>query len=421
MTNTSEHDSKNRQKLPDHIKDWEGSSAYVEQGRHWSSALIWLCTVLFGGTLLWAFTARIDQTVTVRGRLEPSGSVREVESPSAGVVSKVFVKDGELVRQGQPLFDVEAKGLASRRQALESTLSLFRLQSQTLKDILRSGGDPALFKPLPVIPSVTDSEFDQQLRTARQQSQQYRSLLEQLSLRLKSRRESLSLQEAITNDLETLYEQGGMARNQFFRQKNRVQEAKAELATLEEERSKVIGQLASQLNQIDRQTIQIEAQLVGLRETISYRTIRAPISGKVFDARVAPQTVINADQSVLKLVPANRLQAKVEVSDRDIGFVRVGLPVSVSVDSFPSGEFGYIKGTLVKLGSDALPPDQQSRVYRFPATVKLEEQSVLSGEQKLNLQSGMGVSANIKLRSRPVITIISDMFTKHLDGVKRFR
>ena len=99
--------------------------------------------------LLWAFTARIDQTVTVRGRLEPSGSVRDVESPSAGVVSKVFVKDGQQVQQGQPLFDVEAKGLASRRQALETTLSLFELQSQTLKDILRSGGDPGRFQPLP--------------------------------------------------------------------------------------------------------------------------------------------------------------------------------------------------------------------------------------------------------------------------------
>jgi len=97
------------------------------------------------------------------------------------------------------------------------------------------------------------------------------------------------------------------------------------------------------------------------------------------------------------------------------------LPVSVSVDSFPSGEFGYIKGSLTKLGSDALPPDQRSQTYRFPAIVKLEEQSVLSGDQKLNLQSGMGVSANIRLRSRPVITIISDMFTKQLDGVKRFR
>ena len=149
--------------------------------------------------------------------------------------------------------------------------------------------------------------------------------------------------------------------------------------------------------------------------------MRAPIDGKVFDAKISPQTVVNGDQTVLKLVPANRLQAKVEISDSDIGFVKVGLPVNVSVDSFPSGEFGYIKGSLIKLGSDVLPPDQRSPLYRFPATVSLKEQSVEAGDQKLNLQSGMGVSANIKLRSRPVISIISDLFTKQMDGVKRFR
>ena len=58
--------------------------------------------MLFGGTLIWAFTAKIDQTVTVRGRLEPSGSVREVDSPSGGVVSKVFVKDGDIIKKGEP-------------------------------------------------------------------------------------------------------------------------------------------------------------------------------------------------------------------------------------------------------------------------------------------------------------------------------
>ena len=123
----------------------------------------------------------------------------------------------------------------------------------------------------------------------------------------------------------------------------------------------------------------------------------------------------------MKLVPANRLQAKIAISDSDIGFIKVGLPVSVSVDSFPSGEFGYISGTLIKLGSDVLSPDRQSQQYRFPAIVSLKEQSVMAGDQKLNLQSGMGISANIKLRSRPVISIISDLFTKQLEGVKRFR
>ena len=138
--------------------------------RHWSSALIWLCSVLFGGTLIWAFTAKIDQTVTVRGRLEPSGSVREVDSPSGGVVSKVFVKEGDSIKQGQPLFDVEAKGLASRRKALETTLSLYELQAQALKSILNSDGDPSRFEPLPSIPVVEDPLLHAQLITASTES-----------------------------------------------------------------------------------------------------------------------------------------------------------------------------------------------------------------------------------------------------------
>ena len=77
--------------------------------------MIWLSVALFGGVLVWAFTARLDQTVSVRGRLEPSGSVHGIESPSSGVVLKVFVKEGQLVQAGYPLMTVEARGLASRR------------------------------------------------------------------------------------------------------------------------------------------------------------------------------------------------------------------------------------------------------------------------------------------------------------------
>jgi hemolysin D len=407
--------------IPPQIQLWEGSSAYVEQGKHWSSALIWLCTILFGGTVLWAFTAKLDQTITVRGRLEPAGSVREIDSPSAGVVSKVYVKDGMQVAIGQPLFDVEAKGLASRRTALITSQALLDLQARSLKSLLSSGGEPSRFAPLPSVPNVRDPVLLAQLFTARQQSQQIRSQLEQLSARLSSRRETLRLQRRIAADLLPLYRSGGMARNQYLTQLNEVQVTRSEVTALEEERQRVIGQAAAQLNEINRQIINTKAELVGLRETISYRTVRSPIAGKIFDNQVVAQAVVNADQVVLKVVPENRLQAKVEISDADIGFVKVGLPVSVTVDSFPSGEFGYIRGTLIKLGSDALKPEPGSPQYRFPATISLKQQAVESGGKSLNLQSGMGVSANIKLRSRPVITIVTDMFTKQLDGVKRFR
>ena len=137
--------------------------------------------------------------------------------------------------------------------------------------------------------------------------------------------------------------------------------------------------------------------------------------------KVSPLSVVTSTSTVLKIVPDSRLNANVSIPNSDIGFVRAGQSVSVAVDSFPSGEFGYISGALVSVGSDSLPPDSNSNQVYFPAVISLKEQSVLSGTNKLNLQSGMSITANIKLRSRPAISLITDIFTKQLDGIKRFR
>ena len=403
------------------LKFWDGSSSHINQGRHWSSAIIWLSTSLFGITLLWAFTAKIDQSVSVPGRLQPSGSVRNVESPSGGVIDKVFVEDGDFVSAGTALFTVEGKGLLSRKNALHDTQQLLQLQAESLKAVLISNGDPLLFGQEPSVPDVSNPVLQSQLFTARQQSQQLRSQLIQLSSRLSSRIKTLSLKQRIVSDLTQLYENGAMGRNQYLLELNRVQEIKAEIAALQEEKTRVIGQAASQLNQIDRQLLNLTAQLVQLDQAIEYRTIKAPISGRVFDSQLYTYSVVNADQTILKLVPENKLVANISISNSDIGFVKVGMPVSISVDSFPAGEFGYITGSLTSIGSDALRPSQVNPTFHFPATVTLKEQQVLVGDKQLNLQSGMSVIANIKLRSRPVISIVSDLFTRQLDGVKRFR
>ena len=170
-----------------------------------------------------------------------------------------------------------------------------------------------------------------------------------------------------------------------------------------------------------RQLLNIRAEQISLSEKISYHTVQAPVSGKVFDRSIKPLDIVNINEPVLKLVPAKRLEASVNISDSDIGFIKVGMPATVSVASFPSGEFGFLTGKVVSLGLDSLPPSQESPTYSFPATISLNEQTVQSGDTILNLQSGMGVAANIKLRSRPVISIVTDLFTRQLEGVKRFR
>ena len=90
--------------LPEGFTPWEGSSMAVSQGRHWSSTLIWISAAIFGGAMIWAFSAKVDQTITVSGRLVPKGSVEEVDAPATGVVSSVFVEDGQKVLAGAPLW-----------------------------------------------------------------------------------------------------------------------------------------------------------------------------------------------------------------------------------------------------------------------------------------------------------------------------
>ena len=409
------------QQQPNGLQLWEGSSTFVNQGRHWSSALIWITATLFGSTVLWAFTSKIDQTISVRGRLQPTGSVKEIESPSNGVVSKVFVSDGDLVKSGDPLLRVEARGLISRAKAIEQSIKLLRLEASALDAIIASDGDPAKFEDLPPLPQVKDHDLENKMLAARNQTRQIRSQLEQLSARTASRQESLRLKTQIAEDLRPLYESGAMSRNAYLGQLNSLQELNAEIATLHGERSRIIGSTTAQLNGINRQQITLRSQLTAAQEEISNRTILAPKAGTIFDLKVGPYSVVTNSEILLKIVPSNQLQALIEIPNRDIGFVKVGQSVSVAVDSFPSGEFGYVKGTLLSLGSDSLPPDRDSPQVYFPATVALKEQIVQSGDQRLNLQSGMGLTANIKLRSRPAITIITDIFTRQAEGVKRFR
>jgi HlyD family secretion protein len=115
--------------------------------------------------------------------------------------------------------------------------------------------------------------------------------------------------------------------------------------------------------------------------------------------------------------------AEVDVINQDIGFVRVGQKADIRIDSFSYSEYGDIKGEVISIGSDALPPDENHRFYRFPVRVRLNSQElVLKDQSTLPLQSGMSVSVNIKVNeNRTVLGLFTDMFNKQVDTLKQVR
>jgi hemolysin D len=208
--------------------------------------------------------------------------------------------------------------------------------------------------------------------------------------------------------------------------KNTVALSKNDLLSKIADNEKRIAEIDSQLTKAivenEKKVAEIDSQISQAKLTLNYQELRSPVSGTVFDLQAhAPGFVTNNNEPILKIVPNDNLVAKVFITNKDIGFVKEGMNVDVRVDSFPFSEFGDIKGRLEWIGSDALPPDQSHPYYRFPAKVHLDKQFLTINDRQVILQSGMSVNANLKVRSRTVMSIFTDLFGKNVDSLKSIR
>ncbi|OCQ88982.1 hemolysin D [Nostoc sp. MBR 210] len=306
---------------------------------------------------------------------------------------------------------------------------------------------------------VSKLELATRANAAQLEIEKTKKQLTQNQVKIADTQSSLAIQQQILNKLKTLAEEGGISQLQYLNQQQQVQTLEAEVAQLQEEDKRLkyeiergrqeltntvavsgknvlekISENKQRIADIDSQFIKIvldnEQRLADITSKLSqaqlnlrYQELRAPVSGTVFDVQAKnPGFVANSTQKLLQIVPNDKYIAEVFITNQDIGFVREGMKADVRIDSFPFSEFGDIKGELVSVGSDALPPDETHKFYRFPARVSLDKQALEMNGKKLPLQSGMSITANIKVREeRTVMSLFTELFTKQVDSLKEVR
>ncbi len=345
----------------------------------------------------------------------------------------------------------ELRTLTTNRAGLQEENQLYR------GIIAQRGSDPSLSveqqeRLRASISTIESSTAERQLEV-----QQLNQQLSQVRLQLANTRDILAVNTNILGGLELLNEEGAIPRIQYLQQQQEVNTARTNVNRLVEEQKRIefsiqqagkqlqntvsssqedlltkieaneqrIAEIDSQLSRVIRQNEQrlneINSQLAQAELTLDYQELRAPITGTVFDIQVSNNSVVNSSETVLKLVPGEGLIAQVFITNRDIGFVERGMEVDVRVDSFPYSEFGDVKGKVIRIGSDALPPDELFNYYRYPVEIKLDKQSLDIRGKQINLQSGMSVNVNIKVRDRKVIDIFTNLFRDKTDSLQNVR
>ena len=344
----------------------------VRQTSKWGQIFLISLVGLGATAFATACIYRLDEVITVQGRLVPQSGGVAVKSPLSGQLADVLVKNGQQVEKNQVLLIFDVKDAKLQVQTINQKL---QLEQKRVKDQLRSNAQ-------------------QQVTTKRY----------------------ISLTDKILKRLRPLEADGAISELQVLEKANQLEAQRDQLKQHETQRKAI-------QNESLRRSADLQGQLNQLRNQLRYEFVRAPISGVVFDLEPDNDSyVAQKAEELVKIVPSGDLGGEVNISNQDIGFVQAGQSVKVRVDSFPYTEYGQISGEVTHIGADALPPTQLIRFYHFPVDLKLERSELVARDgTPIKLQAGMTITTTLKLRDRRLIELLSDIFSNRSDGLKRLR
>ena len=396
-----EYFNKAQDKIEKSFNKLSFDESLLKQSSFWLKSVTWALIGTSSFAVIWLGFAKTEEVVIAFGKLEPKGDVKDIQIPIGGVIEEILVESGDNVEKNQILVQLDKEASFEKFKAFKNALEEKELQLEKNNSILSLKRDQKLQELLLINEKIRNTN------------------------------EKKDMNLVLLNKLENLYKNGGISKFKYVEYKMNHDSIVSDLSRLKIEKEISAGVINQELKKLESEQAFIRAEIASLKSeliaskvTLKYQSLKSPVSGIVFDLKPTTEGyVAQSSEPIMKIVPFDDLEADIEIPSNKIGFVKLGMPVEINIDSFPSTDFGVLEGKVKKIGSDALAPSQveQRTEYKYPATIELEEQTFkLQDGSSLPLQVGMSLSANIKLRKVSYLQLLFSNFEKKTDALKSF-
>lgn len=248
----------------------------------WTRGLLYFLVIFVSIVLPWGILAKVDETGTARGRLEPRGKSFQLDAPVAGTVAEVKVKEGELVKVGQSLLELDSDIIKTELQQEQEKLSGQQNQLALL-DLLKNQSNLAI-RTQEGQNQAQDSEKQAQMEQANQNLKalqiSYELQKQEKEAQVNQAKQDLNKQK-ITYNLAEIALKGSQEKYQYYRKaldskvisQERFQEVEQSL----KENSERVMQAKSDIAQAQSRLSEQQSNYEGLMEKIQAEIVQAQL------------------------------------------------------------------------------------------------------------------------------------------------
>jgi hemolysin D len=385
-------------------------------------------------TLAWAVFGQIDIVATAHGKIVPGGGTKTIQSLEYAVVRKILVDDGQAVKAGEVLIELDTKSAAAELDHIREDLVSYALQEARGRAMLQSLASGHL-EPLRPVPDAGPARMAQTRKLLEGQVAEYRAKVESLDAQVrKSEAELQSTNELVhkleqtapiarqqAEDYKQLLRDNYVSQHKYLEREQARIEQEGDLANQRSRSRELVEALRaaqSQKSALTAETRRVALDLIDDAQkklaTLKQDQIKAdahaqlmqltsPVDGVV--QQLAVHTVggvVQPAQPLMMVVPREQtLQVEAYLENKDIGFVNAGQSAEVKVETFEYTKYGTIPATVMHVSNDAVSDEKKGLLYTMQ--IDLARSSIRVQDKLVNLSPGMAVTAEVKTGRRRVI------------------
>ncbi len=370
------------------------------------SVTIWIVGIGLLVLLIWAWLFTLEEVSNGTGKVVPTSKEQVIQSLEGGILTKLDVKEGDIVQKGQILAQLDPTRFASNVGESTSLLTASQATAARLRAEVNGG---AIAFPESVLSEA---------KLVREETQLYQSRRANMEESIAGLKQAQALVEQELRMTEPLVAKGAASEVEVLRLKRQANDLKNQINDV---RNQYYVQAREELSKANTD-IETQQQVIkGKSDSLNRTVFKAPVRGIVKEIDVMTLGgVIPQNGKLMTIVPLDeQLLIEARISPRDIAFIHPGQEALVKITAYDYSIYGGLKGKVTTISPDTLRDEVKQDQFYYRVYIRTDSDKLYNKAGKsFAITPGMVSSVDIKTGEKTIIEYLLKPFNKAKEALR---